>query len=132
MKRFLCWLAYIVGLVAGASLAQGNSGLVQICILVGMVLWMIVDLVDNKTPNQPAVVIAIILPSLVLKMDGKGAKAIADIYGKISDFAVAPLNSWLGTNSALVLAMACIMIVFVLSHKNVLAGGRGGGGFGGR
>jgi hypothetical protein len=131
----LAWVSFGFAVIGGAAIVATFIGgmiagfvgffpsWVAIAAFVGAFVAMAIDLFVDGEPNQVALYTAMVLPSLARAVPGR----LSDTITQMSAQALAQLNSvlgeWLGTSSAMGVALACI-IVSLLMGRRVLAKGR--------
>lgn len=125
MKLF-AWAAFAGAVIAGAALAAGSSGLVQTAVVLAALTILTIDIVKDRTPNQAAVIVAVALPSLIVGMNGKLAASIKAGLSWLWNQVQGPAGEWVGTTSALGVAVAAITVSFLISRRAMApSGGRG-------
>ncbi|MEO3930933.1 hypothetical protein ABGB07_44890 [Micromonosporaceae bacterium B7E4] len=92
-----------------------------------------IDLFVDGAPNQVAIYGGILTPSIATAADGKLGNSISDWTADLVNWLNGSLVEWLGTGSAVGLALACIICSLLMARRVVRksagapAGARGGG-----
>jgi hypothetical protein len=133
--KALAWISYGFAVVGGAAVAStfvGDwisgfvgifPGWVAIVAFVGAFVAMAIDLFVDGIPNQAALYSAIALPSLARAVPGKLSTTVTDLSTKALTQVNSSLGAWLGTSSALGVAVAAV-VVSLLMARRVIAKGR--------
>jgi hypothetical protein len=128
------WASYIAAVVGGAALAAvppgrwiGSGvgllpGWVSVVFVVGPLAVMIYDVVNDLIPNQPAVLIAILGPSITNALPGEAAGKASDLADKVAAALNPTTSAWLGSGSAAVIAAGCITLALVWARKSMAGG----------
>lgn len=133
----LAWASFGVAIVGG-NLAAGmwlGTGietvlealpwewLPSLLLLVGVVA-VAIDLFIDGTPNQVAIAAAILIPSVATAAKGKLGDKIGEWTGALTDWISNSLVEWVGTNSAVGLAIACIVCSILMARRVIKKSGK--------
>ncbi len=133
--KALAWISYGLAVIGGAALAATFVGGMVANVVgffpawVAIVLFaagfaaMAVDLFVDGIPNQVALYTAIALPSLARSVPGKLSGTVTDMSRQALAQVNDGLGAWLGTSSALGVALASV-VVSLLMARRVVAKGR--------
>jgi hypothetical protein len=118
MMKMLAWAGFVAAIIAGAGLAATNPNMMMTLIAVGAMIALVVDIAKDKIPNQYAVLVAIGLPSLLLKMNGTFANTIGGWMTSLWRWASQPLGDMAGT-SAIFTAIVVGAIAVLVGQKTM-------------
>ncbi|GGN39341.1 hypothetical protein FHR83_006740 [Actinoplanes campanulatus] len=122
--KVLAWFGFVLAIIGGAGLVgAGYATVVQVIAVLGVLTVIGIDIYKDKTPNQYAVIGAFVVPSLIVGMNGKATEKISDGLTSLWDWADRNLGDWVGTTTV-GLALAAVVISFLVSHKAMPRGGR--------
>lgn len=133
--KALAWISFVLAAVGGAAtagtfLGDWVSGLLGffpdwlgILVLTGAFVAMVIDLFVDGIPNQIALYTAIALPSVARSVPGKLGDTVTDLSRQLLDSVNNALGEWLGTSSAIGMALVSI-VVSLLMARRVIAKGR--------
>lgn len=132
--KVLAWISYGLAVVGGAAIAatflggwaSGIVGIlpgwVAIVLFTGAVAAMAVDLFVDGIPNQVALYTAIALPSLARSVPGKLSDTVTDLSRQALSQVNDTLGVWLGTTSALGLAVSAVVVSLLMARRVVQKG----------
>lgn len=133
--KALAWISFILAVTGGAAVAgtflgDWVSGLIGffpgwigVVILAGAFTAMAIDLFVDGIPNQVALYTAMALPSVARAVPGKLGDTVTDLSRQLLSSVNGALGVWLGTSSAIGLAITCV-VVSLLMARRVIAKGR--------
>lgn len=134
----LAWVSFALAIAGGALAADMWIGRfihnligmfpnwLAILALVGVFFGMALDVILDLEPNRFAIFAAIILPSLAGCTNGKLAATIDRWSADLLHFIDRDLSGWLGTSSSTALALAAILVSWLIARRVVKRGGGGG------
>lgn len=130
-RKALAWISYGLAVVGGAALAAtfvGGliagfigffPGWVAIVVFTGGFVAMAIDLFIDGEPNQVALYTAMLLPSVARAVPGRLSATVTDLSHQALAQVNATLGAWLGTSSALGLAIACVVVALLMARRVV-------------
>lgn len=118
MKGF-AWASFGLAVIAGAGLAATNPGLVQVLAVVAALGVLVMDIVKDRTPNQSAVIVAIVLPSLIAGMNGKLADKIEEGLKHLWDWSAGWLGDWSGVGPTFGAAVVAVTLSVIISRRSM-------------
>ncbi len=113
----LAWISFVGAIIAGAGLAATSAGLVQILAVIAALVVLAMDIAKDRTPNQSAVIVAVVLPSLIVGMNGKLADTIDRWLSELWANVQGPLGEWAGTPSAFGVAAVVVTVSVLISRR---------------
>jgi predicted MFS family arabinose efflux permease len=131
-RKVRAWISFGLAVIGGAAIVAtfvggAIAGLVgffpswvAIAAFVGALVAMTIDLIIDGEPNRIALCTAMVLPSLARAVPGKLSDTVTQASSSAHDQVNQSLGVWLGTSSAIGIAVACV-IVSLLMGRRVLA-----------
>jgi hypothetical protein len=102
---------------AKIGLAANNPSLVVLVTVLVSLVAFTWSIIKDKSPDLDAVIIAVVLPSVLVSMDGKGADTLNRWLDNAWDWLANWAGPWLGTESTLVQAVAALAVAFALMKR---------------
>lgn len=128
----LAWASFVLAVIAGAALTDtfiggtvaGGIGWlpnwVAILLLIAGAVAAAVDLFVDGVPNRTAIGIAIALPSVARAVPGRLSDQVTGLSRQMLDHANSGgLGAWVGTTSALGLAVAVAAAAWIIARRTV-------------
>lgn len=127
--KALAWISFVLAAsggaaVAGTFLGDWISGLLGffpdwlgILVLVGGFVAMAIDLFVDGIPNQIALYTAMTLPSIARAVPGKLGATVTDLSHQLLASVNNALGEWLGTSSAIGMAMVCVTVSLLMARR---------------
>jgi hypothetical protein len=134
-RKALAWISFGLAVIAGAAIVATFVGgfiaglvgwfpsWVAIAAFAGAFVAMAIDLFVDGEPNQVALYSAMALPSLARAVPGRLSDTVTQMSGQALSQVNKSLGEWLGTSSAVGVAIACV-VVSLLMARRVVAKGR--------
>lgn len=131
--KVAAWIAYVTAVAAGALLAGTFiGGLIDNLVTVGpawlpvvalIVLFVstAVDLGVDGVPNRVALYCTMAMPSVARSVNGKLGNNVEHWANQVLDQIRGPLSAWLGTSSALALALAAGLAAWLVARRTMAA-----------
>ncbi len=136
--KVLAWVSFALGIAAAPLLAGTFVGgivdnllgffpaWVALTALVGLVVMTAVDLFSDGVPNRVALYCAMGSVSVARSVDGRLGDNVELWANTVLTQVRGPLGEWLGTSSALALAMAAGLAAWLVSRRTMAAKAAGG------
>ena len=128
--KTLAWLALAVASIGGAAAAGTFVGdwidklfailpwqWVPILLLIVLVVATAIDLLIDLIPNQAAIYSVIAMPSVAAATPGGFGDTIGGWFNGLMGWVNSGLVQWLGTDSAVGLALACIVAAVLMARR---------------
>lgn len=131
--KILAWLSFVLGIAAGGLLAgtfvggviNGVVGIgpkwVPVVALVVLVFLTGIDLFADGVPNRVALYCVMAMPSLARAVDGKLGDRVEDAANAVLKEIRGDMASWLGTSSAVALALSAAAAAWLVSRRTMSA-----------
>jgi hypothetical protein len=130
--RGLAWASLVTATVGG-TLATGTPIGDVLRTILGLVPWpwvppvllaaailaTAIDIVVDLEPNKAAVISVLLMPILASATHGKLGTTITGWAKDLLRWIDQPLMAWVGTDSAVGLAIACIIATFLMARRVV-------------
>lgn len=117
MIKVLLWAALVLAFIGGSGLVgNGYATAVMIIATAGLVIAAAIDIKKDGKPDQHAILVAFVLPTMISRVNGKAAEHIGGWFTDLWGWAERHLGSWVGTTSV-GLALFAIAISFLVSNK---------------
>lgn len=120
MKLF-AWCAFILAIVAGTGLAADATTMVLIVFTIGLLVKAVVDIAKDKTPNQDAIVGALVMPTLLVYIPGPISDWIQSRFSDLWDFVGEQVGYGLATTSTMTIAAVCLVVAHTINERAVKA-----------
>lgn len=133
--RALAWISYVFAVVGGAAITDTGVGHTITAVVAWLPAWaatlacvggavaMAVDLLVDGIPNRLAVWLGILLPSVAAAVPGKLSTTVVDLSGKMLTAVSGGMRTWLGTSSALGLALGAVAISLLVARRVIVKTG---------
>jgi hypothetical protein len=127
--KALAWISFTLAAVGGAALASTFIGTwtaallgvfpswVGILIVAGGFVAMAIDLFVDGIPNQVALYTAIGLPVVARSVPGRLGDTVTDLSGRLLGSLQGALGDWLGTSSALGMAVVSVVVSLLMARR---------------
>jgi hypothetical protein len=134
--KVLAWISFGAAVVGGAAIAStfvGDlivsvvgffPGWVAIAALLAGAVAMAVDLFVDSEPNRVALYTAMALPSVARAVPGALSNTVTNLSNQALSHVNAALGVWLGTSSAIGVALACVVVSLLVARRVIAKGGR--------
>lgn len=134
MTKGLAWTSYVLGIAAGSLLASTFVGgmvdkmfgllpwdWVPFAVLAVLAAFVFVDLVSDFIPNRLALYCTMAAPSIARSVNGELGDSIEAGAGSVRAALQGQIGSWLGTASAIGLAIAAAGVAWVVARRTMAA-----------
>jgi hypothetical protein len=145
----LAWVSYTLAVVGGCAITASFLGdwisaivgifwdwFAPVAFILGL-LWMLIDLVMDGTPNRPAIWLAILLPSVARSVNGLVGQKVNEWADQLNAWMSQKLGEYVGAGSLTMIAFVATGAALIIARRVVQrskanrAGGLGiGGGIG--
>lgn len=134
-RKALAWISFGFAVIGGAAIVAtfiggfiaGLVGIfpswVAIAAFVGAIVAMVIDLFVDGEPNTIALYTAMVVPSLARAVPGQLSDTVTQASGSALDQVNQTLGMWLGTSSAIGIAVACVIVSLLMGRRVVARGG---------
>jgi hypothetical protein len=139
LTKGLAWASYVLGIAAGSLLASTFFGGIldtifgalpwdwaAPAVLLLLFVFVAVDLLSDFIPNRLALYCTMAMPSVGRSVDGKLGDNIESWAGQVRSALEGDFASWLGTASALGLAVAASGAAWIVARRTMAAKAAGG------
>lgn len=139
-RKVLAWVSFGFAVAAGAGAAftfvgswvAGLMGFfpapwLPALLLVVAVGTMAMDIFVDSEPNQAALYMALIVPSLAAASSGKLAETVSQLAGQLQSQLALGMGDWLGVSAGFGFVVVCAAAAMVMGRRVVAKGGGGGG-----
>jgi hypothetical protein len=86
-------------------------------VLAILFITTVIDLLIDLMPNKAAIYSVIAMPSVAKAAPGKFGETVGGWFDALMDWVNGVLTSWLGTDSAVGLAIACIVAAVLMARR---------------
>jgi hypothetical protein len=121
MMKLFAWCAFILAIVAGTGLAADATTMVLIVFTIGLLVKAVVDIAKDKTPNQDAIVGALVMPTLLVYIPGPISDWIQSRFSDLWDFVGEQVGYGLATTSTMTIAAVCLVVAHTINERAVKA-----------
>lgn len=119
MMKLFAWTAFVLAIVAGAGLAAEAATMVLVVFTAYVLLKLIADIGKDKTPNQDAIVGALVLPMLLVYIPGPISAWIQARLQDLWNWIGEQIGQGLATTSTMTIAAVCLVCAYVLSDRTM-------------
>ncbi len=134
MTKGLAWTSYVLGIAAGSLLASTFFGgivdnifgflpwdWVPFAALALLFVFVAIDLLSDWIPNRVALYCTMAMPSVARSVNGKLGDSIESWANSVREALQGQIGSWLGTTSAVGLAVAAAGCAWLVARRTMSA-----------
>lgn len=131
LTKGLAWTSYVFGIASAALLASTFlGGIVDNIFSIGpdwipfatlaiLAVFVGIDLLSDFVPNRLALYCTLLMPSIARGVDGKLGQNVEDGANRVRDWLQGGIGDWLGTTSAIGLAIAGSGCAYLVARRTM-------------